>query len=210
MIPYRAEDFSVTIPVADYIARFRDAERFEGCCRTCPNYGRSWGCPPFDFDVEEYLTRYSRALLIATKIVPEQGGLPIAEAKRLIHPERQRLERRLLEMERRYGGRSFAYVGSCLYCPDGTCTRPEGNPCRHPELVRPSLEACGFDIGRTTSELFGIELKWGADGKMPEYLTVSCGNRKIQKGSLYSEPFSFRNDPPMPVLPGCFYADGRC
>ena len=71
MIPYRAEDFSVTIPVADYIARFRDAERFEGCCRTCPNYGRSWGCPPFDFDVEEYLTRYSRALLIATKIVPE-------------------------------------------------------------------------------------------------------------------------------------------
>ena len=114
MIPYRAEDFSVTIPVADYIARFRDAERFEGCCRTCPNYGRSWGCPPFDFDVEEYLTRYSRALLIATKIVPEQGGLPIAEAKRLIHPERQRLERRLLEMERRYGGRSFAYVGSCL------------------------------------------------------------------------------------------------
>lgn len=101
MIPYRAEDFSVTIPVADYIARFRDAERFEGCCRTCPNYGRSWGCPPFDFDVEEYLTRYSRALLIATKIVPEQGGLPIAEAKRLIHPERQRLERRLLEMERR-------------------------------------------------------------------------------------------------------------
>ena len=175
MIPYRAEDFSVTVSVADYIARFRDAERFEDCCRTCPNYGRSWGCPPFDFDVEEYLTRYSRALLIATKIVPEQGGLPIAEAKRLIHPERQRLERRLLEMERRYGGRSFAYVGSCLYCPDGTCTRPEGNPCRHPELVRPSLEACGFDIGRTTSELFGIELKWGADGKMPEYLTLVCG-----------------------------------
>ena len=30
--------------------------------------------------------------------------------------------------------------------------------------------------------------------------TVSCGNRKIQKGSLYSEPFSFRNDPPMPDL----------
>lgn len=175
MIPYRAEDFSVTVSVADYIARFRDAERFEGCCRACPNYGCSWGCPPFDFDVEEYLNRYSRALLIATKIAPEQRDLPIAEAKRLIHPERQRLERRLLEMERRYGGRSFAYVGSCLYCPEGTCTRPEGNPCRHPELVRPSLEACGFDIGRTTSELFGIELKWGADGKMPEYLTLVCG-----------------------------------
>lgn len=40
MIPYRAEDFSVTVSVADYIARFRDAERFEDCCRTCPNYVR--------------------------------------------------------------------------------------------------------------------------------------------------------------------------
>ena len=165
MIPYRAEDFSVTVSVADYIARFRDAERFEGCCRACPNYGCSWGCPPFDFDVEEYLNRYSRALLIATKIAPEQRDLPIAEAKRLIHPERQRLERRLLEMERRYGGRSFAYVGSCLYCPEGTCTRPEGNPCRHPELVRPSLEACGIDVFALIKD----------NGKMPEYLTLVCG-----------------------------------
>lgn len=58
---------------------------------------------------------------------------------------------------------------------EGSCTRPEGLPCRHPDRVRPSLEACGFDIGRTTSELFGIELKWGAEGKLPEYLTLVCG-----------------------------------
>ena len=172
MIPYRAEDFSVTVSVADYIARFRDAERFEGCCRACPNYGCSWGCPPFDFDVEEYLNRYSRALLIATKIAPEQRDLPIAEAKRLIHPERQRLERRLLEMERRYGGRSFAYVGSCLYCPEGTCTRPEG---RDAHLLLRIKHLNHSQVSRTTSELFGIELKWGADGKMPEYLTLVCG-----------------------------------
>ena len=55
--------------------------------------------------------------------------------------------------------RDSAYVGTCLYCPEGTCTRPEAKPCRHPELVRPSLEACGFDIAHTTSDLFGIELK---------------------------------------------------
>ena len=99
----------------------------------------------------------------------------MSEAGRLIRPERQWLERRLLEMERRYGGRSFAYVGTCLYCPEGTCTRPAAKPCRHPELVRPSLEACGFDIAHTTSELFGIELKWGTDGSLPEYLTLVCG-----------------------------------
>ena len=82
---------------------------------------------------------------------------------------------RTLEMERQYGGRSFAYVGTCIHCPEGSCTRPEGRPCRHPELVRPSLEACGFDVARTASELFGIEMKWGSGGRMPEYLTLVCG-----------------------------------
>ena len=41
--------------------------------------------------------------------------------------------------------------------------------------MRPSLEACGFDIARTTSELFGIDLKWGSEGRIPEYLTLVCG-----------------------------------
>ena len=54
-------------------------------------------------------------------------------------------------------------------------TRPLGLPCRHPELVRPSLEAYGFDISRTTNELFGIELLWGKDGMLPKYLTLVCG-----------------------------------
>ena len=114
-------------------------------------------------------------LLTVTKIVPQKQGLPFSEAGRLILPERRRLEQQLLGMERQYGGLSFAYVGTCLHCPEGTCTRPDGKPCRHPELVRPSLEACGFDIGKTTAELFGIDLKWGTDGKLPEYLTLVCG-----------------------------------
>lgn len=173
--PYRAEDFARTLPAADYIARYRDAARFAACCRACPNYGRSWGCPPFDFDVERYLDGYATALLVATVITPTDEGRPLTDARELIQPERRRLEARLLDMERRHGGRAFAYVGSCLHCPQGSCTRPHGQPCRHPDRVRPSLEACGFDIGRTSAELFGIDLCWGSRGRMPEYLTLVCG-----------------------------------
>ena len=122
--------------------------------------------------MEEYVTRYGTALLVATRITPEEPGLPVSEAGRLILPERQRLERRLLEMERQYGGRSFAYVGTCIHCPEGSCTRPEGRPCRHPELVRPSLEAFGFDISLTLGRLFGLELKWGHNGCAPDYLVL--------------------------------------
>lgn len=174
-IRYTAEDFTAELPVADYIARYRDAERFIGYCRECPNFGHSWGCPPFGDDVERQLRRYRTALLVATKITPSESGRPLSDAAGLIRPERMRLERRLLDMEELYGGRAFAYVGTCLYCPEGSCTRPDGKPCRHPQLVRPSLEAYGFDIGRTAAEIFGIELKWGAVGLLPEYLTLVCG-----------------------------------
>lgn len=172
---HTARDFTVSLPAADYIARFRDAERIAAYCRACPNYGRSWACPPFGFDMDDYLAGYRTALIIATKITPAQTGLPLSEAASLLRPERVRLEHRLLELERRYAGRAFAYAGTCLYCPAEGCSRPEGAPCRHPEWVRPSLEACGFDLCRTTEELFGIPLRWSSDGRLPEYLTLVSG-----------------------------------
>ena len=172
---HTALDFTATLPAADFIARFRDPERIAAYCRACSNYGRSWACPPFGFDMDDYLAGYRTALIIATKITPSNPGLPFREAGRLFRPERVRHESRLLDMERRYGGRAFAYAGTCLYCPEGCCTRPAEAPCRHPEWVRPSLEACGFDLCRTSEELFGIPLLWSCDGRIPEYLMLVSG-----------------------------------
>ena len=171
---YTAEDFTAELSAADYIRRYRDPQRFGACCRRCPNYGRSWGCPPFGFDPAERMGRYSRLLLVATQIRPADPDQPIDLSQQLIRPERLRLERQLRQLEARFGGLMCAYIGSCLHCPAGTCTRPQGLPCRHPEAVRPSLEAFGFDIGRTLSDLFGFELRWGRDGRLPDYLTLVC------------------------------------
>ena len=172
---YFAEDFTRTIPAAYYINNFRDTEKFLECCRACGNFGRSWGCPPFDFDTDALLAQYVKVLLVATKIYPQQHNLPIGVSQQLIRPERIRLESRLLELEKISGGRAFAYIGTCLHCQSDSCVRISGLPCRHPDLVRPSLESFGFDISRTASELFGIQLLWGSDGLIPEYLTLVCG-----------------------------------
>ena len=161
---YIIENFTANISVDEYISRFRDEKRFVEFCKQCPNYGNSWGCPPFDFDTGEFLRQYEYAHLMATNRTQE-----------LIKPERLRIERELLEMEHRYGGRAFAYVGKCLYCPDSECARKCNRPCLHPDKVRPSLEAFGFDMTRTLSELFGIELLWGKDGILPEYLVIVSG-----------------------------------
>ena len=170
MVPYRTEQLTATISADEYIRSFRDPEKFLELCRECPNYGRSWGCPPFGFDQEKYMRQWENVRLVAVKIIPDQPGLPLGSAQDFIRPERVRIERMQLAWERQMDGRSFAYVGKCLYCD--SCTRPEGQPCRHPELVRPSLEAFGFDITKTLDRLFGIDLLWGADGCLPPYLTL--------------------------------------
>ena len=104
-----------------------------------------------------------------------RNDIPVEMTQEFIRPERVRIEKELLEMERKYGGRGFAYVGKCLYCSGSECTRKRNRPCLHPDKVRPSLEAFGFDIGRTLSELFGIRLLWGKDGILPEYLMLVSG-----------------------------------
>ena len=136
---YIIENFTANISVDEYISRFRDEKRFVEFCKQCPNYGNSWGCPPFDFDTGEFLRQYEYAHLMATKIIPVEKNIPIDRTQELIKPERLRIEREL------------------------------------PDKVRPSLEAFGFDMTRTLSELFGIELLWGKDGILPEYLVIVSG-----------------------------------
>ena len=48
-------------------------------------------------------------------------------------------------------------------------------------LIVISIFACAFcgylcfDIGKTTQQLLGIDIKWSHNGRIPEYLTLVCG-----------------------------------
>lgn len=103
------EEFTADIPVEEYIGRFRDEERFLELCKMCPNFGNSWGCPPFEFDTEDFLLQYRHAHLMAAKITPLENDIPVESTQTFILPERIRIEKRLLEMEQKYGGRAFAF-----------------------------------------------------------------------------------------------------
>lgn len=161
-----------SLPMSDYIRDYRDAERVGSYCRQCSNYARHWGCPPYTHDLDAQLSAYSRATLLCLKLSFAER-LPLSEAYRLLQPERLRLEALVREKEER-GGRAFGLAGMCPYCKEG-CTRAEGLPCRHPDLVRSSLEAYGFDVARTAERLFGIPLLWSTDGLTPDYLTFIVG-----------------------------------
>lgn len=162
--------FTATVPLEDYIRDCRNAERFMDCCRKCPNYGRSWACPPFEQDIERMLG-YESITLVSCKIPMPDEPMPSSEAPRLMRPSRILIESVLLGLERTFSGRAFTFAGTCLHCPEGTCSRLTGEPCRHPHLVRPSLEAMGFDV-TATARITGVEILWGSDGMLPPYLTL--------------------------------------
>lgn len=171
---YTLQHFSKNIDVDEYITHFRDKERFIELCKACPSYGNSWGCPPFNFDTDTLLRSYKYATIMADKIDLKNNKIPIEKAHEIIFPHRIKIDKRLLEMEKKYNGRAFAYIGKCLYC-NTQCKRIHNLPCLHPDKVRPSLEAFGFNIETTLSELFGIKLLWGMDNYLPKYLVLVSG-----------------------------------
>ena len=174
---YSVQEQWAEMPMAEYIAGYRDFGRVRGYCRECSRYGNCWACPPYDFDETALPEGYAAISLLATVITPSEGVTLTPEtADPIIRRERERLDRMLLKMEREaavpaHTARAF-FAGTCLLCTPEHCTRREGRPCRHPESIRPSLEALGFDVARTTSGLFGIDLQWGSPDTPPAYLTL--------------------------------------
>lgn len=182
---YRTDETTAMIPAGEYIRDYRDAAKFIGFCKACNRYGNCWACPPHGFDPDEYLGGYRTALVVGTRIIPDEAvrtatATPqqcIETGERIIAGVRQALDERLLEFERRHPDSRAFFAGTCHWCPPGTCTRIGGETCRHPDKIRPSLESLGFDIGKTSSELLGIELKWSDPGtvSLPEYYTLVSG-----------------------------------
>ena len=112
---------------------------------------------------------------MGVKIIPSNKKLPLSAANDLMDPVITEMNEELLELEKSLGGYAFGFVGTCPYCSGAPCARVSGEPCRHPDKVRPSLEAFGFDMSKTAIDLLGLEIKWSQGELIPEYLTLVCG-----------------------------------
>lgn len=140
------------LPAEEFLRRYY-SDAFAAACRDSPGYGRRWCCPPLP-DVD--LRTYSTALIVAFRLVTTADD-PVVTAAPLL----RRYTALLLGIERRSGGRAFGFCGMCRLCR--VCTRTSGRPCRHSAIVRPPLEAFGFDLGLVADELLGMPLQWAPD-----------------------------------------------
>ena len=165
-----------TFATCNLIRLYRDTERFESLCRSCPNYGRRWGCPPMAGSPYPDIACYPSIDIHLLKIdvpVSSSGGSEILTG--IIDRHRRDYEPLLLAAEKELDGFAVLFTGQCRHCGDTPCARTAGKPCRHPDIVRPSLEALGFDLTRIASDLFDTPIQWAAEGKLPPYLTLVGG-----------------------------------
>ena len=175
---YTVSTKQATIAAEEFISRYRDIERIRQYCLQCPGYGTSWGCPPFDFDPATVTDGFKTVVVTGTTIeFDEETRAASKTADQSARVGRQAMNEvwntllpRLYEMEREMPG-SRCFTFRCVLCPEG-CTRPQGKPCRHPERLRHSLEAVGFDVEAITRDLLGIDLEWSTDGSLSKHITL--------------------------------------
>lgn len=161
---------TATRVLGEIVARHRDAPRFAECCRQCPGYGKSWVCPPFNYDPADRLRQFRFITLLMARVAVD-GRRSIASAHDILLPVREEMHSRLLHAERTYGGYALLLAGKCHHC-DALCARLHNLPCRHPDQARPSIEGWGMDVNAIAEDVFGISLEWGRDGNLPPHLTL--------------------------------------
>ena len=168
-----------SLEATDYLTRYRDVERFSACCRACDRYGRMWGCPPFEEDPVVQLAGCRSVRLVGTTVglTDEVRHRPTTPAEqfdlsyRILREVRRTLDVQLLDAERRRPGSRAFFAGNCSLCHPERCARADGLLCRMPDRARPSLEAWGFDLVRTASELLGLTMCWSDNLVLPPYFT---------------------------------------
>ena len=116
----------------------------------CRSYGRSWACPPACGSLEEIAGKagqYARGILVqSTGTLEDDFDMEAMMDTEQLHKERFYA---LVKQFRRLCPDCLPMgAGTCRLCE--SCAYPE--PCRHPELVFPSMEACGLFVSKVCQD----------------------------------------------------------
>lgn len=171
-----------SVPVSEYLEKYVDIPTFLRACQACPNYGRVWSCPPYEFDVLDYWKKYETLKLLAVKIEFDEESTSRTYTKEeldrvlneTLFTQKQNLSRIMFEEEEKIPGSISLSAGSCSNCKNG-CTRPNGQLCCQPETMRYSLESLGGNVGMTIEKLMGLNLEWMEEGKLPSHFVLVNG-----------------------------------
>ena len=161
----------------DFIEHCVDVDRFLKCCEECPNFGKTWSCPPYDFNPLDYWNRFQTFYLYAVKtITPPQlleQSYELNDLMRLggeITLSAQNDMQAHLEAEQKKFPRSKVIGGGrCMLCREAGCARLKNEPCRSPDRMSYSIESLGGNVQETLNRYLKEDICWGKDGHLAPY-----------------------------------------
>lgn len=128
-------------------ATLRFLPEVRSMCRAdrCRSFGQKWSCPPGCGELELWRSRaakYRSGVLLQT-IGEREDSLDLEAAKEVSRRNDANFYRLLARLHAQ--GLDFLPMGAgtCTRC--AACTYPDA-PCRHPETLAPSMEACGLFV----------------------------------------------------------------
>lgn len=145
------------------------------CEESCRNFDKKYCCPPYAPRFEEFVRSYDRLLVVLfTLSLNQLNGFNYLDYHKLRIANivlKSRIERFMRCLDEVFKTR-FLSTGACRLCKPCKCKI--GEPCKHPNKMRYSLESVGVDCDYLSRELFNIPLLWYEDKKAPEYTSVIC------------------------------------
>ena len=138
------------------------SEKVRHICRTeCPQYGKSWACPPAVGPVETCRQRclsYPSALLIVS--MAEVGDIADIAQTLATRAEHEELTRQVRDLFRAQRVEPLVLsTESCAICDH--CAYP-GGPCRFPDRMFPCVESQGILV-TALAERFCIDFQAGGN-----------------------------------------------
>ena len=116
------------------------------CRHECPQYGKSWACPPAVGSVEtcrQICRRYSGCLMIAT--IAEVADIADIDACLATRAPHEAITDQVGALLRQQGVEPYILsTESCAACERCACL--DGLPCRFPERMHPCVESHGINL----------------------------------------------------------------
>jgi len=143
--------FDTVAPLDPRTLKFLPEVRAMCAADRCQSFNKTWSCPPACGELEyweEKASHYSKGLLLQT-IGDREDSYDIEammEAAEVNRNEVDALAKALMA-----DGMDFLLMaaGTCTRCTK--CTYPD-SPCRFPDLVFPSMEACGLFVSQVCTD----------------------------------------------------------
>lgn len=175
------QSFAKEVEISDFIENCVDVDYFLECCSKCPNFGKTWSCPPYEFNPIDYWNQYKTLYLIAKKVITPPDLLEktyelndiILIGGKLTMQTTASYDDEISVLLEKYPNSKALGAGPCKNCGDGTCARKFGQPCRFPDKITYSIESLGGNVEIVLKRYFDEAIYWGKDGHLaPSYIRV--------------------------------------